>query len=119
MLPIAALLVSGFAHHAKRHLPARAACAQMAGASIFRGDESGAAAAAAEAAAAQAVSEAAASKAAHAKLQEDFEYRETSQIVSEELASRVTDETKKAMVKDFSSTACSSMFARTPPTFPT
>ena len=91
----------------------------MAGASIFRGDESGAAAAAAEAAAAQAVSEAAASKAAHAKLQEDFEYRETSQIVSEELASRVTDETKKAMVKDFSSTACSSMFARTPPTFPT
>ena len=90
----------------------------MAGASIFRGDESGAAAAAAEAAAAQAVSEAAASKAAHAKLQEDFEYRETSQIVSEELASRVTDETKKAMVKT-SSTACSSMFARTPPTFPT
>ena len=73
----------------------------MAGASIFRGDESGAAAAAAEAAAAQAVSEAAASKAAHAKLQEDFEYRETSQIVSEKLASRVTDETKKAMVKDF------------------
>ena len=69
-----------------------------------RGDESGAAAAAAEAAAAQAASKAAASEAAHAKLQEDFENRETSKMVSEELAGtlvRTTDETKKAKAKDF------------------
>ena len=82
----------------------------MAGASVIMGDESGAAAAATEATAARAASEAAASKAseaaAHAKLQEDFEYRQTSQVVSEELANNLisgfsVDLTKKAMVKDF------------------
>ena len=79
----------------------------MAGASVIMGDESGAAAAATEATAARAASEAAVSEAAaHAKLQEDFEYRQTSQVVSEELANNLfsgssVDLTKKATVKDF------------------
>ena len=80
------------------------AFAAMAGASVMRGGESpGAAAAAMEATAARAASEAAASEAA---ANEDFKYRKTSELVSEELANNLfsgssVDLTKKATVKDF------------------
>ena len=80
------------------------AFAAMAGASVMRGGESpGAAAAAKEATAARAASEAAASEAA---ANEDFKYRKTSELVSEELANNLfsgssVDLTKKATVKDF------------------
>ena len=81
------------------------ACAAMAGASVVMGggESPGAAAAAKKATADRAASEAAASEAA---ANEDFKYRKTSELVSEELGNKLfsgssEDLTKMATVKDF------------------